>query len=253
MLQVFLSSPETQTHERIEIDAMKEWDNFKHENSDFFWLCFISYLVVDSVGHRAAHLSLKPIFEHSFPDECGRMPVTPPKIVPEKLHKPDPSQRFGGCKDAPHSRPGLKHILESQMWQLTRDKVFSSHQHALWGVRVTTEISSHTHSWRCRSENCGPRPIPNKEEISTNLLILLNRDVSHSAASLSSGLPSPPPSSSRLEGGSGTWPWGTARSWSRGRSQPHSDADSCFEINTVVKVQIRAVQDNFQKWETCMT
>lgn len=94
---------------------MKEWNNLKHENSDSIQLCFISCLAVDPSGHRAAHLSLKPIFEHVFPDECGRTPVTPSKIVLVKLHKPDPSQRFGGCEDVPHSRPGLKHILESKM------------------------------------------------------------------------------------------------------------------------------------------
>lgn len=50
---------------------------------------------------------------------------------------------------------------------------------------------------------------------------------SYSAASPSSKPPSPPPLSSGLEDGSGTWPWGTARSRSLRRSPPRPRADSC--------------------------
>lgn len=77
MLQVLLSTPETQTHEWTEINAMKAWSNLKHENSDSFQLCFIRCLAVAPLGHRAAHLSHKPIFEHSLPDEWKDAGHTP--------------------------------------------------------------------------------------------------------------------------------------------------------------------------------
>lgn len=116
--QVSLSTPVTKTYERTEINAVNERNDVSHEQ--FSLLYFISWLVLDPLGGRAARLSLQPVFEHPLPDKCTRTPIIPlensPTQTPSSEEYPIPLSGLGlqrrcpAFPTRPQTYPGILNV-----------------------------------------------------------------------------------------------------------------------------------------------